>query len=72
MNFYFLKKIWCCVGSRVKQKFAFIKRVDKGRISAVRDLESLWKLRISYSPGTKLSAQAETMKTSLFILLSSI
>ena len=26
--FQFLKKLWYCVGGRVKQKFGFIKRVD--------------------------------------------
>ena len=30
MAFQFLKKLWYCVGGRVKQKFGFIKRVDKG------------------------------------------
>ena len=34
------KKLWCCVSGRGKQKFDFIKRVDKSRIITVRDLKS--------------------------------
>ena len=30
MNFYFLWRLWNCVGRTVKQKFGFIKRVDRG------------------------------------------
>ena len=32
MVFQFLKELWCCVGRRVKQKFCYIKQVDKGRM----------------------------------------
>ena len=36
-----LKKLWYCAGGRVKhEKFGFIKRVNKGRISSVKDLKS--------------------------------
>ena len=28
MAFQFLKKLWCCVSGRAKQKFGFIKSVD--------------------------------------------
>ena len=33
-------KLLCCVGERVKKKFAFVKRVDKDRITTVKGLES--------------------------------
>ena len=36
----FLKKLWGCVRGRGKQKLGFIKRVDKGWITTVKNLES--------------------------------
>ena len=33
MHHGFLKKLWYCIGGRVKQKFGFIKQVDKGWIT---------------------------------------
>ena len=40
VDFLFLEKLWYYVGGRVKQKFGFIKRVDKRWITTVKDLES--------------------------------
>jgi len=34
----FLKKLWCCVGGRVKQEFGLIKQVDKGLNTTMKDL----------------------------------
>ena len=40
MDFEFLKKLWCRVGGRDQSKnFGFIKRVDKGWITTMKDLE---------------------------------
>ena len=36
----FYKNLWCCVGGSVKQKLGSIKRVVKGWITNVKDLES--------------------------------
>ena len=33
-------KLSACILENLKQKFGFIKRVDKGRITTVKDLES--------------------------------
>ena len=37
IHFIDKNKLWCCVGGRVKQKLGFIRRVDKGQITIVKD-----------------------------------
>ena len=64
-QFLSLKKLWCCVGGRMKQKCVFFKRVDKSRITTVKDSES-W--HFERKPFVIYSNEGLTIETSAFLI----